>query len=135
MVWKIIKFNNIPLILTSHHLCSIIWPTVMRLVEFGSSILRSNDKAIVSNLLHGVIVIHELSFFHLTNSLQPVVGSSHGNSVDSINCTIMLIDLKDLVKWTNIRAIVSYEIKCTETFLTPSLALNLISCLFYLIVI
>lgn len=55
--------------------------TVIRLFESGSSIFRSSDNANVSNLLHGVIVTHELSLFHFTNSEQPVVGSSHGNSV------------------------------------------------------
>lgn len=88
----------------------------MRLVEFGSSILRSNDKASVSNLLHGVSVIHELSLFHLTNSLQPVVGSSHGNSVDSINCTIVLIKFKDLVKYIELITYCIIVNKVYETF-------------------
>lgn len=74
---------GIPLNLMLHHLCSMICLTVIRLSGFVSSILRSNDKASVSNLLHGVIVIHELSLFHLTNSAQPVVGSSHGSSVNA----------------------------------------------------
>lgn len=52
----------------------------MRLFESGSSMRRNNDNANVSSFNHGDIVIHELSLFHLTNSAQPVVGSSHGNS-------------------------------------------------------
>lgn len=65
---------------------------MIRLDEFGSSILRSNDRASVSILLHGVNVIHELSLFHLTNSVHPVVGSSHGNSVDDINLILLCYD-------------------------------------------
>lgn len=58
--------------------------TVILFFESGSSNFRRNDSASVSNLLHGVSVNQELSPFHLTNSAQPVVGSSQGNS---IRCT------------------------------------------------
>lgn len=63
-----------------HHLCSRICWTVIRLVVSKSSIRRNNDNAKLSIFDHGDIVIHELSPFHLTNSAQPVVGSSHGSS-------------------------------------------------------
>lgn len=83
-MWQFNKncVKNIPLNFARHHLCSIISFTVIRFFESGSSIFRNSDSANVSSLLHGVIVIQEMSLFHLTNSAQPVVGSSQGNSVN-----------------------------------------------------
>lgn len=83
--------KNIPQNLALHHLCSMIRLTVIRLDESGSRTRRSIDNANVSNLLHGVIVIQELSLFHLTNSAHPVVGSSHGSSVNRMELNVSLI--------------------------------------------
>lgn len=69
----------------------MICVTVIRFLESGSRIFRNSDNANVSSLLHGVIVIHELSLFHWTNSAQPVVGSSHGSSVDWIKFVLETI--------------------------------------------
>lgn len=79
--WKHSK--NIPAELWNcrwHHLWSIIFSRRIRLDACGSRILRSNDNANVSILLHGVAVVHRSFDFHLTYSVQPVDGWSHGSS-------------------------------------------------------